>query len=91
MFLVNVLTNPLLVSTSYLVFIKYGAMPKKIYEIIMEILIFLVEGIIYKKYLKYNKINGFWVSLILNLSSYFFGGVLIDLIYKQITGLMLLL
>lgn len=90
-FLVNILTNPLLVSISYLIFIKYGATSKKIYEIIMEVLIFLVEGIIYKKYLKYNKINGFLVSLILNLSSYFFGGILIDLIYKQIINAMFLL
>lgn len=90
-FLVNVLTNPLLVSTSYLIFIKCGATSKKIYEIILEILIFLVEGIIYQKYLKYSKINGFLVSLILNLSSYFVGGVLIDLVYKQIINAMFLL
>lgn len=84
-FLVNVLTNPILISTSYLIFIKYGNTSKKIYEIIMEVFIFLVEGMIYKKYLKYNKINGFCVSLILNFASYFMGSAIIDVIYAMLT------
>lgn len=76
--LVNVLTNPFLISTSYFIFIKYGNTSKKIYEIIMEVLIFLVEGMIYNKYLKYKKLNAYIVSLILNLSSYFIGGIIIN-------------
>ena len=46
--LVNILTNPLLVSLLYLVFLKYGVIAKIIFEIAMEILIFIVEGAIYK-------------------------------------------
>ena len=42
----------------------------------MEIMVVIVEGFIYKKYLKYDKLNPFFVSLILNASSYFIGGVI---------------
>lgn len=79
--LVNILTNPLLVSTLYLVFLKYGEFAKIVFEIIMEIVIFAVEGTIYKRYLKYNKINPYLISLILNTASYFIGGKIINIIY----------
>ncbi len=78
--LVNILTNPLLVSLLYLVFLKYGVIAKIIFEIAMEILIFIVEGAIYKKYLKYDKINPFLISFILNATSYFIGGKIIDVL-----------
>ncbi len=79
--LVNILTNPLLVSLLYLVFLKYGAIAKIVFEVVMEILIFVVEGAIYKKYLKYDKINPYLVSFILNAASYFMGGRIINAIY----------
>lgn len=81
--LVNILTNPLLVSTLYLVFLKYGEFAKIVFEIIMEIVIFAVEGTIYKRYLKYNKINPYLTSLILNISSYFTGGIVINKICQN--------
>lgn len=77
-FLVNILTNPILVSTSYFIFIKYGNINKKIYEIVMEVLIFLVEGMIYKRCLNYKKMNAYIVSFVLNLFSYFVGGIIIN-------------
>lgn len=79
--LVNFFTNPLLVSLLYLVFLKYGAIAKIVFEVTMEILIFIVEGAIYKKYLKYDKINPYLVSFVLNAASYFIGGRIINTIY----------
>ena len=76
--LVNILTNPLLVSLLYLVFLKLGSDAKFIFEIIMEIIVLFIEGAIYSKYFKYKKINPYIVSLILNASSYFVGGIVID-------------
>ena len=78
--LVNILTNPFLVSLLNLVFLKLGENAKSFFEIIMEVIVFIVEGIIYKKYLKYNKLNPYLVSLILNASSYFIGSKIINLI-----------
>lgn len=76
--LVNVLTNPLLISTSFLIFFRFGKKVVSIYEIVMEIIILLVEGAIYNKYLKYKKINSYAVSFILNACSYFIGSIIID-------------
>lgn len=81
--LANVLTNPLLISTSYLVFFKFGSEIVLMFEIIMEIVIFIVEGVIYNKYLKYRKINPYIVSIILNLFSYFVGSIIIDKIISM--------
>lgn len=81
--LVNILTNPLLVSTLYLVFLEYGEFAKIVFEIIIEIVILAVEGTIYKRYLKYNKINPYLISLILNISSYFIGGIVINKICQN--------
>ena len=82
--LVNILTNPLLVSLLYLIFLKLGANAKIIFEIIMEIIVLFVEGTIYNKYFKYKKINPYLVSLILNASSYFIGGIIIDKILNYL-------
>lgn len=87
--LVNVLTNPLLVSITYVIFLKFGEEIQKIVEAVMEITILIVEGILYKKYLKNDKINPFLISFILNLSSYAIGSKIIDkfqqlIIFNQI-------
>ena len=55
-----------------------------IFEIIMEIIVLFVEGTIYNKYFKYKKINPYLVSLILNASSYFIGGIIIDKILNYL-------
>lgn len=70
--LVNFLTNPLLVSITIAVQIFY----RKYYFtilVILEIIAVLVEGFIYKKYLKFKVLNPFFLSLVLNCSSYFIG------------------
>lgn len=82
--LVNVLTNPLLVSITYVIFLKFGEEIQKIVEAVMEITILIVEGILYKKYLKNDKINPFLISFILNLSSYTIGSKIIDKVQQLI-------
>ncbi len=71
--LVNLLTNPLLVSITYAVNIYYGLKVKYITIVILELLVIVIEGLIYFKNLKYKKINGFLISFILNIGSYFLG------------------
>ena len=83
--LVNIITNPLLVSIMYVIFLKYGRNVQTILEIILEVVILVVEGMFYRKYLKYNKINPFLISFILNIFSYILGSWLIDIICKHIT------
>ena len=68
--LVNILTNPVLVM------LLICCNSKEMYVfllIILEILAFLIEGIIYKKVLFYKKIKPFVLSLILNIMSYTIG------------------
>lgn len=78
--LVNVMTNPLIVSI--IMYITYNRIFNlTISIIILEILITLVEGFTYKKVLKFDKINPYVLSLILNISSYFIGELLNNIIY----------
>ena len=74
--LVNILTNPIVVSVSVFFNYRYGLMGRKISLIVLELTAYFVEGFIYYKYLKYRKINPFLLSIILNLSSYLIGEVI---------------
>ena len=80
-FLVNVLTNPLLNSLIVAINFYYGLKWRNISLVIFEIVVVVVEGFIYHKYLERRKINGFLLSLILNLSSYLIGNLINNLIY----------
>lgn len=71
--LVNILTNPLLVSLTFSINILYGLRIYYKFLIMLEILVVLVEGLVYKKNLEFRKINVFVFSLILNCCSYFLG------------------
>lgn len=78
--LVNIMTNPLVVSI--LMYITYYRLfNTTISIIILEILVILTEGFTYKKVLTFDKINPYVLSLILNISSYFIGRVLNNTIY----------
>lgn len=78
--LVNVMTNPLIVSI--LMYITYNKLfNTTISIIILEILVVLTEGFAYKKVLTFDKINPYVLSLILNISSYFIGKLLNNIIY----------
>ena len=49
--------------------------------IILEVLVVFVEGFIYQKYLKKRNINGYLLSLLLNISSYGLGLLINEIIY----------
>lgn len=74
--LVNVLTNPIVVSLPIYILFKYNKEYSNIIFVILETMTFVVEGFIYKKNLKFKKINPFLISLILNLFSYFIGEII---------------
>ncbi len=75
--LVNIITNPIVVSIPIYVMVKCQSIDARYKTLlVLEILAFLTEGFIYSKVLKYKKINPFLVSLILNLGSYFIGEVI---------------
>ena len=81
MVLVNILTNPVVVTVPMYFNLKNGLLGRNISLYILEVVAFIVEGFIYKKYFKYDKLNPFIVSLILNLSSYFVGVISNYIIY----------
>ena len=74
--LVNIITNPIVVLTPILVYLKFGNYYPRIVLFILEILTVIVEGLIYKKVLKYKKINWLLLSLILNVVSFLIGEVI---------------
>lgn len=79
--LVNILTNPLLNSVIVAINYYYGLKARNISLYIFEVLVVLIEGFIYHKYLERRKINGFLLSLILNVSSYVLGLFINKIIY----------
>ena len=79
--LVNILTNPLLNSLVIYINYYYGIKARNISLIISEIIVIYIEGLIYHKYLKNRRINGYILSLILNISSYLIGLLINKIIY----------
>lgn len=71
--LINVLTNPLLNTTSLYILLAFGYSVYDISIIAMEILVFIGEGLFYKKFLQTKSINPFLLSLVLNGASYLTG------------------
>lgn len=74
--LVNIITNPLVAIIPVYFNIFYSLKMRNIVLIILEILTLIFEGIIYKKYLNYKKLNPLIISFILNFSSYFIGDII---------------
>lgn len=71
--LVNVLTNPVVVT---LPFLAYQVINKNAYKptlYVLEILVLFIEGFIYHRVLIFKKINPFIISLLLNAASYIIG------------------
>lgn len=79
--LVNCFTNPLVTMIPLYVNIKYGLMERHICLFLFEIFALLSEGFIYKKYLKFKKINPYLISVILNGCSFFIGEIINFIIY----------
>lgn len=80
-FLVNVLTNPLLNAVIASINYYCGLKARYIALIVLEIIVFMVEGFIYYKYLDRRKINPYILSLILNISSFVLGRIINNFIY----------
>jgi hypothetical protein len=78
--LVNVLTNPLLVSTGYLILLYLGRTGYDIATAAMEFAVVFVEGLVYKKILTDRK-HPFLLSLFLNAGSLLIGLGLNQLIF----------
>lgn len=70
--LVNVLTNPLLVSLGYLILFFFGRTGYNAATAVMEIAVVFIEGGIYKKFLTRQK-HPFLLSLFLNAGSFLIG------------------
>ncbi len=70
--LVNVLTNPLLVSVGYLILFRFGARAYDAATAVLEIAVVFVEGRIYKSFLPDRK-HPFLLSLFLNAGSFLIG------------------
>ena len=79
--LVNILTNPLVVSISFFMNITYGVVYRRIALFILEVLAFVIEGYIYDKVLSFKKYNGFTISFILNILSFGLGILINKIIY----------
>ena len=79
--LVNFMTNPLVVSLPVYIMVKFGLHARYAITFVLEFLTFVIEGLVYKKYFKYDKINPFIISFVLNFSSYFIGKIINYLIY----------
>jgi hypothetical protein len=75
-FLVNIMTNPIVVSLPVYLNVRYGLMERNISLVILEILTVLLEGFVYYKYFKFKKVNGFIISIILNISSFLIGEII---------------
>ena len=71
--LVNIITNPIVVTIPVYFNVKYGLFERNVSLYTLEVLTLLTEGFIYKKYMTNKKINPFVLSLLLNFSSYFIG------------------
>ena len=70
--LVNVLTNPLLVSLGYLLLLRFGKTAYNAGTAVMEIAVVLIEGRIYRTFLTQRK-HPFLLSLFLNAGSFLIG------------------
>lgn len=79
--LVNILTNPLLNSSVIAINYFYGIKARNISLYVLEILVVIIEGFIYQKYLERKKINGYILSLILNIASCGLGMLINNIIY----------
>lgn len=78
--LVNVLTNPLLVSIGYLILFRFGRAGYNIATGVMEISVVFVEGWIYSRFLPDRK-HPFLLSMFLNAGSFLIGLGLNHLIF----------
>ena len=75
----NILTNPVAVLIN-MVMGSFTSVPKPIYIALIEIVVFLIEALIYSKLLYSKRPSPVILSLILNLASFLFGSAIVALI-----------
>ena len=71
--LVNIMTNPIVVTLPILLYILFNYSVYRYSIYILEVLAVILEGLVYLKILKYRKLNPFALSLILNAVSFGIG------------------
>ena len=81
---VNILTNPIVVFIANLLNNYKNVLLYWSIVIIMEFIVIFIEGKIYEKILKYNKISGFILSFINNAISFSFGLIIAILINTNV-------
>ena len=74
--LANLITNPCVVYIANALFLAGNFQILNVAVIIMEILVVIVEGLIFKKYLKFDKISPLKISLINNILSFTIGNIM---------------
>lgn len=79
--LVNILTNPLVVSISFFTAIRFGTYTKRNVVFFLELFAVIAEGFIYKRMLDYKKLKSYLFSILLNGASYFWGIIINALIW----------
>ena len=79
----NTLTNPVVVFTGMLL-TAFTSVPRALYITVLELIVFVVEALIYEKLLYSRKPSPFILSLILNGVSFFIGTTIASLLLKLI-------
>ena len=79
--LVNIMTNPIVVSLPFFINIRYGLTARNVVVLVLEVFTVLLEGKIYSKFLNFKKINPYNLSLLLNLCSYIIGDIIKYIIF----------
>ena len=79
----NTLTNPPVVFSGMLL-AAFTSIPGAVYITVLELIVFVVEALIYKKLLYTRKPSPFILSLILNGVSFFVGTTIASLIFKML-------
>lgn len=74
--LVQIVTNPVVVCSSFLINVYGGKIFRNICLMFLEVSTIFIEGKIYKKNLDYKKINPFILSTVLNTGSFVLGFLL---------------
>ena len=74
--LANAITNPFVTIVPIIINLRYGYVARNITFYILEVLVVLIEGFMYKKVLKFKKLNYWLISLILNIASFGIGEII---------------
>lgn len=82
-FFTNTLTNPVVVLTGMLL-ASFTAIPYWAYITVLELIVLVVEALIYRKLLYTKKPSPFVLSLLLNSVSFFIGSTLASLILGKL-------